>query len=150
MVSACLLGSPCNYKAAASPRDCVSDLGDDFELIPICPEVEGGLPVPRPPAEIGPDGRVRTADGIDVTASFEQGARVAVELAASKQVVAAVLKARSPSCGSGLVYDGTFSARLVDGDGFTAAALRNAGIVVLTEEDVARGERPSGRTNRRD
>lgn len=110
--------------------------------MPVCPEVEGGLPVPRPAAEIDPDGRVRTLDGDDVTAEYRTGAEVAVELARRNDVAGAVLKARSPSCGSAQVYDGTFTRNLVPGEGLTANALRAAGFDVVSEEDVAEGRLP--------
>ncbi len=142
LVSACLLGRLCNHRGAASPRADVEALGERFRLVPVCPEVEGGLPVPRPAAEIVPDGRVRTVDGDDVTAEYRAGAEVAVELARGNDVAGAVLKARSPSCGSAQVYDGTFTRTLVPGDGLTAAALRAAGFDVVSEEDVAEGRLP--------
>lgn len=142
LVSACLVGVDCNYRGGASPRDAVAALGERFHLVPVCPEVEGGLPVPRPPAERGADGRVRTADGADVTEAFERGAEVAVALGRRRGAVGAVLKARSPSCGCHGVYDGSFSRTLVDGEGLTAAALRAAGIPVVDEDDVAAGRLP--------
>lgn len=144
LVSACLLGDPCNYRGAASPRRAVADLGERFDLVPVCPEVAGGLPVPRPAAEIGPDGRVRTLDGHDVTAAFVTGAEAAVDLARATGASGAVLKARSPSCGCVEVYDGTFTGTLVPGEGFTAAALRRAGLPVVSEDDVADGVLPDG------
>ena len=143
-MSACLLGEPCNYRGAASPRQAVAALGERFALVPVCPEVAGGLPVPRPAAEIGPDGRVRTADGDDVTDVFVAGAEVAVDLARTTGAVGAVLKARSPSCGCAEVYDGTFSGTLVPGEGITAVALRRAGVPVVSEDDVAKGVLPEG------
>lgn len=144
LVSACLVGRLCNYKAQASPSSAIDELGERFRLVPVCPEVEGGLPVPRPAAEIIGDGRVSTADGHDVTAEYQAGAEVAVALARSNDVVGAVLKARSPSCGSAQIYDGTFSRTLVPGEGLTAAALRTAGYEVVSEEDVAEGRLPGG------
>jgi uncharacterized protein YbbK (DUF523 family) len=142
LVSACLLGVECNHRGAASPRPAVAALSDTYDLVPVCPEVEGGLPVPRPAAERGPDGRVRTADGTDVTAEYERGAAAAVSLATEVGAVGAVLKARSPSCGCGPVYDGTFSRTLVAGQGMTAEALRAADLPVVSEEDVAAGRLP--------
>lgn len=142
IVSACLLGVDCNYRAGASPRDAVRALADRFDLVPVCPEVAGGLPVPRPAAELGPDGRVRTAAGDDVTDAFVAGAEVAVDLARRSGAAGAVLKARSPSCGCHQVYDGTFSGVLVPGDGLTAAALRRSGVEVVDEDDVAAGRVP--------
>lgn len=142
VVSSCLLGVECNYRADASPRDAVRALGERFELVPVCPEVAGGLPVPRPAAELGPDGRVRTEAGDDVTDAFVRGAEVAVSLARTRGAVGAVLKARSPSCGCHEVYDGTFSGVLTAGEGLTAAALRRSGVEVVDEDDVAAGRVP--------
>jgi uncharacterized protein YbbK (DUF523 family) len=139
-----LLGVRCNHKGEASPSDAVAALGERFRLVAVCPETMGGLPTPRPAAEIGPDGRVRTADGTDVTAFFERGAAAAVALARATGAQAAVLKARSPSCGCHEVYDGTFTRTLVAGEGITVRALRAAGVRVRSEEDVAAEARPSG------
>ncbi len=142
VVSACLLGVRCNHEGQASPSAAVQALGDRFRLVPVCPESAGGLPTPRPPAEIQADGRVRTQAGDDVTDAYERGARVALRLAAETGARAAVLKARSPSCGCHEVYDGTFSRTRVPGEGVTAAALRRAGVDVRTEEDVEAGDLP--------
>ncbi|HMC38407.1 MAG TPA: DUF523 domain-containing protein [Acidimicrobiales bacterium] len=136
IVSACLLGVACNHKGGASPSAEVAALAGRHRLIPVCPEVAGGLPTPRPAAERGPDGRVRTAEGTDVTAFYERGAAHAVSVASTARAVGAVLKARSPSCGCHLIYDGTHTRTLVAGDGTTAAALRRAGIPVCSEEDL--------------
>src|SRR5690606_34189743 len=108
-------------------------------LVPVCPEVAGGLPTPRPAAEIQPSGRVCTAAGADVTDAYERGAAQAVRLAAATGAAGAVLKARSPSCGCHEVYDGTFTRTRVPGEGVTARALRRAGVPVWSEEDVAAG-----------
>ena len=111
----------------------------------VCPEVDGGLGTPRPPAEIvGGDGndvldaraRVVTVDGDDVTDAYIEGARAALEAARASGAGAAILKARSPSCGSDGVYDGTFTRTLVDGEGVTAALLRREGLEMTTEEGV--------------
>ncbi len=102
----------------------------------VCPEEEGGLGTPRPPAEIQPDGRVVTDEGIDVTEEYRRGAEIAVGRARDNGCSVAVLKARSPACGCGAVYDGSFSKTLVTGDGIAAAALKDAGIEVVTDEDV--------------
>jgi uncharacterized protein YbbK (DUF523 family) len=104
--------------------------------MPICPEVTGGLPIPRPSAELGPDGRVRTAAGDDVTGFYQRGAEDAVALARREGISRAVLKARSPSCGSREIYDGTHTGVLIEGEGVTAAALRRAGVEVVSEEDL--------------
>lgn len=137
VVSACLLGVRCNHVGQANVSAAVVALGERFRLVPVCPEVAGGLPTPRPPAELQPDGRVETADGRDVTVAYERGAAHAVALARSVGAAEAVLKARSPSCGCHEVYDGSFSRRRVPGEGVTAAALRAAGVAVRSEEDVA-------------
>ena len=136
LVSACLLGVACNHRGVASPSAAVAALAGDARLVPVCPEAAGGLPTPRAAAEIQPDGRVRTADGGDVTDFYVRGATQAVSLALATGATRAVLKARSPSCGCHQVYDGTFSHAVRVGEGVTAAALRAAGVEVVSEEDV--------------
>ena len=136
LVSACLLGVACNHRGQASPSAAVAALGNGARLVAVCPEVAGGLPTPRPAAELQPDGRVMTASGADVTDQYRRGAAHAVELARVTGASRAVLKARSPSCGCHEVYDGTFSRTPRAGEGVTAAALRAAGIEVGSEEDV--------------
>ena len=139
VVSACLLGVACNHQGRASTSAAVVALGRERRLIPVCPEVAGGLPTPRPAAEIQASGRVRTAAGDDVTDAYERGAAQAVKLAAASRAAGAVLKARSPSCGCHEVYDGSFTGTRVPGQGVTARALREAGVPVWSEEDVAAG-----------
>ena len=139
VVSACLLGVPCNHEGRGSRSRAVEDLAAGAQLVPICPEVAGGLPVPRAAAERQADGRVVTETGDDVTWAYERGAAAAVALARAVGASEAVLKARSPSCGCREIYDGTFSRRRVAGQGVTAAALRAAGVRVRSEEDVAAG-----------
>ena len=136
LVSACLLGVRCNHRGAASPSQEAMRLSDRFRVIPVCPETMGGLPTPRPAAELQHDGRVVTGAGDDVTAFYERGARATVEVATVTGAGEAVLKARSPSCGCNEVYDGSFSQRLVPGEGVTAAALRQSGVRVQSEEDL--------------
>jgi uncharacterized protein YbbK (DUF523 family) len=135
LVSACLLGTCCNHEAGHSRRPAVEALAATHRLVPICPEVCGGLATPRPGAELVGE-RVVNVDGDDVTAAYARGARAAVELALATGATRAVLKARSPSCGSTELYDGTFSHTLRSGEGITAAALRAAGIEVVSEEDL--------------
>lgn len=142
VVSACLLGVRCNHEGEANTSELVVALGDRFRLVPVCPEGAGGLPTPRPAAELQTDGRVINIHGDDVTDSFERGAAFAVTLADEVGARTAVLKARSPSCGKGRVYDGSFSRTLTDGDGLAAAALRAAGVTVLDEDDIANGVGP--------
>ena len=114
----------------------IADLATRHRLIPVCPEVAGGLPTPRPAAERGADGRVRTASGDDLTGFYQRGAGHAVAVARAAGVRRAVLKARSPSCGCHEIYDGTHRRVLVPGEGVAAAALREAGVEVVSEEDL--------------
>ncbi len=137
LVSACLLGVRCNHVGKASHSQAVSELSSDHRLVPICPEVVGGLPTPRPPAELHPDGSVRSEGGEDLTDAYRRGAAAAVALAGAIDAEEAVLKARSPSCGCHEVYDGTFTRTRVPGEGVTARALREAGLRVRSEEDLA-------------
>ena len=136
LVSACLLGVRCNHRGQASPSAAVEALGERYRLIPICPETAGGLPTPRPAAELQPDGTVRTAAGDDVSVFYARGAAAAVALASVVGATEAVLKARSPSCGCAGVYDGTFSHTVRPGAGVTALALLQAGLSVRSEEDL--------------
>jgi len=163
LVSACLLGLPCRYDGGSCPVPALQRLAALGQAIPICPEVVGGLPTPRPPAEIqGGDGgdvldgraRVVREDGTDVSGEFIAGAQAALNLARRCGITQAVLKANSPSCGVGLIYDGTFSGQLTAGDGVTAALFKREGIAVGTELSPTRGgelrrlRRPSGRCKR--
>ena len=128
-VSACLLGEPCRYDGKSRPCEDVLKLHDACEMVPVCPEVLGGLPVPHAPCEIAAAERalrVTDADGVDVTDAFLVGAAKTVELAQEQGCKLAVLKAKSPSCGCGLVYDGAFAGELVPGYGVAARALREA------------------------
>ncbi len=104
-------------------------------LIPVCPEQLGGLPTPREPAEIR-EGRVITKSGKDVTENFKRGAEEVLKIAKMFGIKEAVLKQGSPSCGCGRIYDGTFSGKIVEGDGVTVALLKRHGIKVITEEDL--------------
>jgi uncharacterized protein YbbK (DUF523 family) len=135
LVSACLLGTCCNHEGGHSRRAGVEALAEAYRLVPVCPEVCGGLATPRPAAERRGD-RVINIAGEDVTDAYARGARAAVELARAVGATRAVLKARSPSCGSAKIYDGSFSRTLVDGEGVTAAALRGAGVAVVSDEDL--------------
>lgn len=136
LVSACLLGVACNHEGRAASSTVREELEQRYRVVPVCPEVLGGLTTPRPAAEVQGDGRVVNVAGQDVTAAYQRGAEAAVRIARATGATRAVLKARSPSCGSAQVYDGTFSGTLVDGEGVTAAALRAAGLDVSSEEDA--------------
>lgn len=146
LVSACLAGRRCRFDGSANPDDEVGRLVAEGRAVLICPEVDGGLGTPRPAAEIaGGDGRdvlegrarVVTGAGEDVTEAYVRGAQAALDAARRSGATHAVLKARSPSCGTGAVYDGSFERRLVPGDGVTAALLRAHGIVVASDEEFA-------------
>ncbi|MBE6590349.1 MAG: DUF523 domain-containing protein [Ruminococcaceae bacterium] len=132
LVSACLLGVPCRYDAQSKPCKEVCALSQKYHLIPVCPEVLGGLPTPRIPCEIVGE-RVMSRDGRDVTENYRAGATKALELARINGCDTAILKERSPSCGCGNIYSGRFDGSLVNGDGVTAALLKENGIRVLGE-----------------
>lgn len=134
LISACLLGVCCRYDGASKPHPAALALAERHELIPVCPEQLGGLPTPRPPAERQGDA-VHTRE-TDVTAQYRRGAEETVKLCKLFGCGAAVLKERSPSCGRGEVYDGTFSGTLTEGDGVTAEALLANGIPVFGESRI--------------
>ncbi len=141
LISACLLGVNCRYDGGNSrDKDAIKRHQHD-ELVPVCPEEAGGLPTPRPAVEIvGGDGndvldgkaRVLTAEGVDKTEEFLKGAQIALEVAQSTGATSVLLKSKSPSCGCGEIYDGTFSKTLVSGDGVTTALLKRHGIEVIS------------------
>ena len=137
LVSACLLGICCRYDGRGNPNDAVLSLlnRDDITLIPVCPEQLGGLSTPRIPSERRGE-RVVNRAGEDVTSQFIRGAEEALRIAKLYGCQVAVLKERSPSCGCGRIYDGTFSGKLADGDGVTAELLRREGIKVYGESQV--------------
>ena len=135
LVSACLLGESCRYDGKSKPCERVIALKDTYNLIPICPEVMGGLPTPRVPSEICGE-RVLMKDGRDVTENYNRGAEIALSIARENACTVAILKEKSPSCGSGLIHNGRFDGGLVAGDGVTAALLKGAGIRVLGESEI--------------
>ncbi len=134
LVSACLLGLRCRYDGQSKSNERVLRLMEKHELIPVCPEQLGGLPTPRPPAEIR-NGRVTNCKGEDVTAQYEKGAAETLRLYDLLHCGCALLKARSPSCGCEEVYDGTFSGTLIAGQGIAAKMLSQNQIIVLSEEN---------------
>ena len=135
LVSACLMGFRCRYDGGAQHLDCLDALRERHVLVPVCPEVMGGLPTPREPSEIR-SGRVVTRDGRDVTEAFARGAREAEKIALACGCRCALLKERSPSCGLGRVYDGTFTGTLTRGDGLCARLLSQRGLRVLGESQA--------------
>ena len=134
LVSKCLLGFRCKYDGKDRVSGRVLELSKKYTLIPVCPEEMGGLPTPRESAEQVGD-RVVTKSGLDVTENLELGARRVLQIAQWFDAKEVVLKARSPSCGSGLIYDGTFSGTLKKGDGVATALLKKNGVRVISEED---------------
>ena len=135
IVSACLLGTACRYDGKSKTDERVILLMKKAQLIPVCSEILGGLATPRIPAEIVGD-RVMSHDGIDVTAEYLRGAHEVLRLAEFYGCRYALLKERSPSCGKRLIYDGTFSGTLTEGDGVTAALLEKHGVKVFGESEI--------------
>ena len=135
MISACLTGENCKFNGGNNRRDTLLEILAGHTLIPVCPEVMGGLPTPRTPAEIR-DGVVVTKDGRSVDREFRTGAEKTLAIARQMRPDFVVLMSRSPSCGVKQRYDGTFSGRLTDGAGVTAALLLRAGFRVLDAEDT--------------
>lgn len=134
LVSACLAGIHSRYNGDRKALDAVVELIVRGEALPVCPEQLGGLPTPRPPCEIQ-GGRVVNKEGVDQTEEFTLGAEETLRLAKLFGAARAVLKAGSPSCGSGEIYDGSFSGKRIPGDGICAAILKKAGVEVITEDD---------------
>lgn len=135
LVSACLLGQSCRYDGKSKPCERVIALKDTYNLIPICPEVMGGLPTPRTPSEICGE-LVLMKDGRNVTENYNRGAQKALEIARENACTVAILKEKSPSCGSGLIHNGLFDGGLIEGDGITARLLKSQGIRVLGESEI--------------
>ena len=135
MVSACLLGTCCRYDGGGYDPMIFQNRLKKCTLVPVCPEQLGGLPTPRPPSEIR-DGRVITRDGRDVTQAFLRGAQEAARLAQACGCGCALLKERSPSCGSSVIYDGSFTGKRIPGEGVTAELLRCSGIAVFSENQL--------------
>lgn len=134
-VSACLLGENCKYNGGNNKNDAVLALQKDFEIVPVCPECFGGLKIPRVPNEII-GGRAISKNGEDFTAEYNKGAEKALYVAEESGARFAVLKERSPSCGKGMIYDGTFSGTLVPGNGVTAELFIKTGISVFGESEI--------------
>lgn len=147
LVSACLLGAEVRHHggAAAVEHPILRRWREEGRVVGVCPEVAGGLPTPRAPAEIR-GFRVIAKNGDDVTDAFRAGADMAIAMARELGIRVAVLKSRSPSCGTGQVYDGSFSGRLVAGDGVTAAALRREGVEVFDETQLEEADAALCRT----
>jgi len=145
LCSACLLGIKCRWDAKVKPNQRVVDLAKKEILIPVCPEQLGGLPTPRVPQEIqqcsGEDvldgkGKVKNKKGGDVTEEFIRGAQETLKIAKLFDAKEFIGKSRSPSCGYGKTYDGSFTGRLIDGNGVTIALLNRNGIKIISDEDI--------------
>ena len=138
IVSSCLLGENVKYTGGNNFTEAVAEFLRDKEFVPVCPEVAGGLSVPREPCERLGD-RVINKSGQDVTDTFREGARRCLDMILknweSEEIEGAILKARSPSCGSEVIYDGTFKSVKIPGDGVFAELLKSEGIRVMTELD---------------
>lgn len=135
LVSACLLGIACRYDGKSKSNKNVLSLLDKYELVPICPEILGGLSTPRAPSEIKGE-KVINKLGEDVTDNYKKGAEESLKIATIYNSRKAILKSKSPSCGCGKIYDGSFSKNLIDGDGITTKLFKENNIKVITEEEI--------------
>lgn len=136
LVSACLLGVNCKYSGGNNLCSGLEALKEKYQFIPVCPEQLGGLSTPRPPAECQGNS-VINRQGLDVTEQFQKGAEEALKIGSMFGCQIAILKSRSPSCGSGTIYDGTFSGTTISGDGVTAKLLMKNGYTICTEENLS-------------
>lgn len=135
MVSACLLGENYKYNGGNNLSEKVMKFIEGHEVIPVCPEVMGGLPTPRVPSEIV-DGVVMMADGRNVDMEFRKGAQIGLDLAKENNVDLVILQSRSPSCGVKQIYDGTFSGSKIEGQGIFASLLTESGFKIMDVEDL--------------
>lgn len=135
LISSCLLGIACRYDGKSVKSVDVEALKEKYNLIPVCPEIYGGLPTPRVPSERQGD-KTMMKDGTDVTENYLRGAKIAYELCLEFDCKKALLKERSPSCGKGKIYDGSFSGTLTEGNGVTAEYLMARGIEVFGESEI--------------
>lgn len=135
LVSACLLGHNTKYNGRNNLCELVKNLAQKHELIPICPEVDGGLSIPRTPAEIQ-ESRVINKEGIDVTSFYQKGASIALKTALDNNIKYAILKEKSPSCGVKYIYDGSFNGKLKEDSGITTRLLKEHHIEVYSELEI--------------
>ena len=134
-VSACLLGHNCKYSGGSNRSQKVLDYIEGHEVIPVCPEVTGGMPIPRVPVELK-DGKAINRDGEDVTEFFLRGVEKTMEKLDGENIDLAILQPRSPSCGCKQIYDGSFTKTLIEGKGMFAQALAATGIPMMDGDDV--------------
>ena len=135
LVSACLAGINCKYNGKNNENEKIIKLIKEKDVILICPEQLGGLKTPRTPAEIK-NNKVINKEGIDVTEEYQTGAQEVLKIAQKFNIKTAILKSKSPSCGKGKIYDGTFSNKLIEGNGITAELLKKHGIKVISSDDI--------------
>ena len=135
LISACLVGDKVKYNGGDNLSSKIDALLEKYELVPFCPEVEGGLSIPRSPSERVED-RVMNMDGEDVTDEFYKGAELAYNICLFLKIKKAILKEKSPSCGSKIIYDGTFSHKEINGMGVTAEYLKEKGITIYNEDEI--------------
>lgn len=135
LCSACLLGIRCRYNGEASENKKVIELSKRETLIPVCPELLGGLSTPRESSEIS-FGKVFSISGKDVTRNFTEGAEETLKIARLHQIKEAILKQKSPSCGYGLIYDGSFKNNIIAGNGITAELLTKNGIRIISDDKI--------------
>ena len=135
LISACLVGDKCKYDGHTNYTPLIKDLLEKYELVPFCPEVEGGLPTPRKPSERKGD-KVVNNTGKDVTRNFQLGAEKALNICKYLNIKIAILKENSPSCGVNQIYDGNFKNKLIKGEGITTELLRKNGISVYNENQI--------------
>ena len=133
-ISSCLLGIQCKYNGGSNYNEDIIRLREKYEIIPICPEVLGGLSIPRVPSEIV-NNKVINQEGIDVTNNYNQGALKALQILKENNVNVVILKSKSPSCGKGEVYDGTFSHTLIKGNGVTTQLFLDNNITIYNEHN---------------
>lgn len=134
LVSSCLLGDNCKYNGGNNYNKKVENYLKDKDYIKVCPECLGGLSIPREPSEITGD-KVINKSGFDVTDEFYKGAKETLKIASDEQIDLAILKSNSPSCGCGMIYDGTFSNKLTNGDGITTRLLKEHGINIISSSE---------------
>ena len=135
LISACLIGDKTKYDGKSNYNPKIQDLLEKYELVPFCPEVEGGLSIPRDPSERRNE-KVITKEGRNVTKQFEKGAELALNICQYLGIRLAILKENSPSCGVNKIYDGKFENKLIPGSGVTTELLKRKGIKVISEEEI--------------
>ena len=135
LISACLVGDNVKYDGGNNKNPLIEKLLEKYELVPFCPEVEGGLPTPRHPSEQRGEQVINDIDE-DVTDEFNRGADLALNICLYLKIKKAILKERSPSCGVHSIYDGTFSHKVIPGSGVTATLLKRKGIEVYNEDEI--------------